>query len=67
MQRDGRQLVELLTQLLRQLQKQDDNVALFGECHRCRYHQRQDGQPFCGLTQEPLPASSVNLICREFA
>lgn len=67
MQQDGGQLLELLTQLLRQLQKQDDNVALFGECHQCRYHQRHDGQPFCGLTQEPLPTSNVNLICREFA
>ncbi|WP_431225261.1 MarR family winged helix-turn-helix transcriptional regulator [Serratia sp. L9] len=66
MQQDGSQLLERLTQLLRQLQKQD-NAALFGECHHCRYHQQRNGQPFCLLTQEPLPLSSVNLICREFA
>lgn len=66
MQQDGSQLLDLLTQLLRQLQKQG-NAALFGECQRCRYHQQRNGQPFCGLTQEPLPLSSVNLICREFA
>ncbi|OKB65143.1 transcriptional regulator [Serratia marcescens] len=66
MQQDGEQLQALLTQLLRQLQRQE-NAALFGECHRCRYHQQRDGQPFCGLTQEPLPLDSVNLICREFA
>jgi DNA-binding MarR family transcriptional regulator len=65
-QQDGNQLLELLTKLLRQLQKQE-NAALFGECHRCRYHQQRDAQPFCGLTQEALPQSSVNLICREFA
>lgn len=65
MQQDGEQLQALLTQLLRQLQRQE-NAALFGECHRCRYHQQRNGQPFCGLTQEPLPLDSVNLICREF-
>jgi DNA-binding MarR family transcriptional regulator len=66
MQQDGEQLQALLTQLLRQVQRQE-NAALFGECHRCRYHQQRNGQPFCGLTQEPLPLDSVNLICREFA
>ncbi len=66
MQQDGNQLQALLTQLLRQLQKQE-NAALFGECRHCRYHQQRNQQPFCGLTQEPLPPSSVNLICREFA
>ncbi|HEI8868367.1 MarR family winged helix-turn-helix transcriptional regulator [Serratia sp. AKBS12] len=63
---DGDNLLELLTQLLRQLQKQGD-AALFGECHRCRYHQRREGHGFCGLTHESLPHDSERLICREFA
>jgi DNA-binding MarR family transcriptional regulator len=66
MAQDGDNLLALLTQLLRQLQKQD-NAALFGECHQCRYHQHRNGKPFCGLTQESLPYASINLICREFA
>ncbi|POT59476.1 MarR family transcriptional regulator [Citrobacter amalonaticus] len=50
---------------LRQLQK-CKGVRMFGECRFCRFHQHQDGQPWCGLTKEPIPVENITLICREF-
>ena len=43
----------------------DTDVPGFGLCGSCRFHQKVDGQPFCGLTQEPLQSSDAKLICRE--
>ncbi len=52
-----------LGQLLGQLQQQEKRS--FGVCRSCRFHQQQHGAPFCGLTQQPLPLSAIELICRE--
>lgn len=58
------ELERLLGQLLRQIQ-QDERVPSFGLCHSCRFHQQRDGEPFCGLTREPLARPAIGLICRE--
>ncbi len=58
------QLTGALHQLLSQVQQQEQRKS-FGVCRSCRFHQQQDGQPFCGLTQQRLPVNSVELICRE--
>ncbi|WP_342247231.1 MarR family winged helix-turn-helix transcriptional regulator [Pseudomonas sp. OTU5201] len=57
-------LEELLGELLRTVQRQVD-VPGFGLCKTCRFHQLRDGEPFCGLTREPLARPSIELICRE--
>ncbi|MDH4583361.1 winged helix-turn-helix transcriptional regulator [Pseudomonas sp. BN415] len=57
-------LEELLGELLRTVQRQVD-VPGFGLCKTCRFHQQRDGEPFCGLTLEPLARPSIELICRE--
>ncbi|WP_159567259.1 MarR family winged helix-turn-helix transcriptional regulator [Budvicia diplopodorum] len=61
----GEELQLQLMGLLRQVQLRE-GVRLFGECQFCRFHQRQQGQSFCRLTQELLPSESITLICREF-
>lgn len=58
------QLTGALRQLLSQVQQQEHRKS-FGICQTCRFHQQRDGQPFCGLTQQPLPFNSITLICRE--
>lgn len=58
------QLQALLGELLRNVQRGED-IASFGLCKTCRFHQQVDGEPFCGLTQEPLARSDAELICRE--
>lgn len=58
------QLSNGLQQLLTQIQQQQQRKS-FGVCHSCRFHQQQDGRPFCGLTRQPLPDSAITLICRE--
>ena len=66
-QRMGTSAVELewlLSDLLRNVQRNED-VPSFGLCNSCFYHQIVDGQPFCGLTQEPLGQQEVELICWE--
>lgn len=66
-QRMGTSAVELewlLSDLLRNVQRNED-VPSFGLCNSCFYHQQVNGQPFCGLTQEPLRQSDVELICWE--
>jgi DNA-binding MarR family transcriptional regulator len=60
----GVQLQALLGELLREVQRSAD-VPSFGLCRSCRFHQQVDGQPFCGLTQEPLAPADAALICRE--
>jgi MarR family transcriptional regulator, organic hydroperoxide resistance regulator len=57
-------LEALFGDLLRQIQRNQD-VPGFGLCRTCRFHQQRDGVPFCGLTEEALPAPDVELICRE--
>ena len=38
----------------------------FGLCESCRFHRTLDNSKFeCGLTNEPLAAAEVKLICRE--
>lgn len=54
----------LLLNLLRNIQQGTD-VPSFGLCRTCRFHQTLPAGPFCGLTQEPLAKSDINLICRE--
>ncbi|WP_044872387.1 MarR family winged helix-turn-helix transcriptional regulator [Pseudomonas sp. LFM046] len=61
---DATELERLLGELLRTVQRQVD-VPGFGLCKTCRFHQQRDGEPFCGLTQEPLSRPSIELICRE--
>ncbi|MNR60324.1 hypothetical protein D3C85_1817750 [compost metagenome] len=51
-------------ELLRNIQRGED-VPGFGLCRTCRFHQTVEGGAFCGLTQEPLDASHIDLICRE--
>lgn len=58
------ELEALLKQLLITIQR-NEQVPGFGLCHTCRFHQQRNGGPFCGLTQEPLDPSAVDLICRE--
>lgn len=58
------QLTGALHQLLSQVQQQQQRKS-FGQCKSCRFHQQQDGMPFCGLTLQPLPVKSTELICRE--
>ncbi|MBD9484848.1 winged helix-turn-helix transcriptional regulator [Pseudomonas sp. PDM14] len=58
------QLERLFGTLLRTIQRNQD-VPGFGLCHSCRFHEQRDGQPFCGLTQEPLAPAAIELICRE--
>lgn len=64
MGQDATELERLLGELLRTVQRQND-VPGFGLCKSCRFHQQRDGEPFCGLTQEPLGRPSIELICRE--
>jgi MarR family transcriptional regulator, organic hydroperoxide resistance regulator len=66
-QQMGAQAVELeslLAELLRNVQRTED-VPSFGLCKTCRFHQHVAGAPFCGLTQEPLAHTDIELICRE--
>lgn len=58
------ELERLFGLLLRTIQ-QAEEVPSFGLCHSCRFHQQRDGQPFCGLTREPLAPAAIGLICRE--
>ncbi|MGL4318346.1 MAG: MarR family winged helix-turn-helix transcriptional regulator [Pseudomonas sp.] len=60
----AQQLEQLFGDLLRLIQRNQD-VPGFGLCHSCRFHQRRDGRPFCGLTEEPLTPTDAELICRE--
>ncbi len=66
-QRMGKQadeLEHLLLELLRNVQRNED-VPSFGLCKTCRFHRQVAGGPFCGLTEEPLAATDIELICRE--
>lgn len=54
----------LLLELLRTIQRGED-VPGFGLCRTCRFHQPTASGAFCKLTDEPLEAVEVELICRE--
>ncbi|MGE7957930.1 MarR family winged helix-turn-helix transcriptional regulator [Pseudomonas sp. NPDC089530] len=58
------ELEHLLGELLRNVQRTTD-VPSFGLCKTCRFHRQVAGGPFCGLTEEPLARSDIELICRE--
>ncbi|MDF0729291.1 MarR family winged helix-turn-helix transcriptional regulator [Pseudomonas entomophila] len=60
----GAQLQALLGDLLGEVQRGTD-VPGFGLCASCRFHQRVDGLPFCGLTRQALAPPDAALICRE--
>lgn len=58
-------IVKNLTSLLRQIQTRHQHKS-FGQCRSCTHNlKRGKGQFFCNLTQEPLSASDVELICYE--
>ena len=57
-------LQEMLRSTLQVMQR-NNNRKTFAACHTCRFNeQRQEGY-VCGLTQEPLSAQDIQLICRE--
>ncbi|MCY1545870.1 hypothetical protein D9M68_818330 [compost metagenome] len=58
------QLELLLGELLRNVQRSED-VPSFGLCKTCSFHRQVAGEPFCGLTNEPLARTDIELICRE--
>lgn len=64
MGKQAQELELLLKALLINIQ-QREQVPGFGLCQSCRFHQLRDDGPFCGLTQEPLAPTAVQLICRE--
>ncbi len=62
---DDPELCERLEQILRSLQKRNDQRS-FGVCQTCRFFENPDGPSFrCGLTREPLSRSDSGKICRE--
>ncbi|MCF8721791.1 MarR family winged helix-turn-helix transcriptional regulator [Nitrospina gracilis] len=62
---DRDRLIAHLSQLLAKMQKANGMNA-FGVCRTCRFNsQISDTKFFCELTQEPLSATDVTLLCRE--
>ena len=59
------QISNSLKALLSALHQAND-MKHFGVCHSCRHNQQLEQGSFCGLTQEPLTATDIQLICREF-
>lgn len=60
----AQQLESLLGEMLTEIQREQD-ISTFGLCKTCRFHRQVDGNPFCGLTEEPLAGPAAELICRE--
>ena len=60
----GEMLEALLRELLVTIQRQQD-VPSFGLCGSCRFHERREEGPFCGLTRQPLASGAERLIRRE--
>ena len=63
----SRQIHELGNELrttLRNLQHNNKRKT-FASCHTCRFNEHHKEGYFCGLTQEPLSESDIQLICRE--
>lgn len=57
-------LQQQLTLLLASIQKQHQSRS-FGVCNSCKYHLDVNGGYVCGLTQLPLTADDITLICVE--
>lgn len=62
----GQELEHRLIQFLRIVQ-QHEGARLFGVCQQCRFHQQQNGAPYCGLMQEAIPVAEITQICREYS
>jgi DNA-binding MarR family transcriptional regulator len=58
------ELGEVLRSILRDMQH-IHNRKTFAACHTCHFNETHEKGFVCGLTNEPLSASDVNLICRE--
>lgn len=59
-------LNEQLTELLKAMQRAN-HYRSFAQCAGCKHNVSKSGGGFwCNLTQEPLTAAEVKLICREF-
>lgn len=58
------ELGEVLRSILREMQHVN-NRKTFAACHTCRFNETHETGSVCGLTNEPLSAQEVNLICRE--
>lgn len=62
---DQQQLHDNLRALLRGMQI-ENNMKSFAQCKSCQHNQNiKTGEFFCGLTQEPLSNTDIELICRE--
>ncbi|MCU7924792.1 MAG: MarR family winged helix-turn-helix transcriptional regulator [Candidatus Thiodiazotropha sp. (ex Dulcina madagascariensis)] len=62
---DQARIIDALKDLLRGIQRANA-MKSFGVCRTCRYNQKLEaGGYLCGLTQEPLSLSDIQLICRE--
>ncbi|MDX8398414.1 MAG: MarR family winged helix-turn-helix transcriptional regulator [Mariprofundaceae bacterium] len=61
---DVNKTVASLETLLRSMQ-QKNNSRTFGVCKTCRHLQKNDGQFYCGLTEEGLAQKETKLICHE--
>ncbi len=59
-------LFNSLRLLLQSMQKSNE-MRPFGICRTCRFNEKQGaGQYFCGLTEEALSRTDVELLCREY-
>ena len=56
--------VDSLRTLLRSVQQAND-LKTFAPCNTCRFNQKRERGYFCELTQEPLEAQDIVLLCRE--
>ncbi|MEH6443297.1 MAG: MarR family winged helix-turn-helix transcriptional regulator [Oceanospirillaceae bacterium] len=57
--------IEFTKSLLLKWQAQNSNKG-FGQCRSCRFNNKQSSGTFqCGLTEETLTETDINLICRE--
>ncbi len=59
-----RNLEEPLAELLQALIAAN-GFKTFGQCKTCRFHQRPNRQPFCGLLEVELDLELADQICRE--
>lgn len=65
-QKSQTQISTKLKQLLSAIQR-TNNMKTFGVCHTCQYNQADEtgNRHLCGLTQETLSSTDIQLICRE--
>ncbi|QPJ62956.1 MAG: MarR family transcriptional regulator [Candidatus Nitronauta litoralis] len=65
-ERTQKQLLENLRLLLQAMQK-SNAMRPFGICRNCRFNQKKGaGRYFCGLTEEALSRTDIELLCREY-